>query len=198
MISAVLLCGGKSRRMGHPKTELPFGESTLLDHMVTLLRPLFEHLVIVAGPEQVIPDFREAVVVRDLTGGRGPLGGMQSGFRATRDYGDWTFVAACDLPFLTSRVVELFPIENNQVRETDIVCPHDSERAHPLCASYRTDVVETVDTMLEEGNLRVRHLLCRHPTLYVDATDPALRACMENVNTPEAYARAKDRLVRKP
>lgn len=193
-MTTVLLCGGKSVRMGRQKTELPFGETTLLEHMVTLLGRMSEQLVVVVRPGQVIPELSDAVIVRDRVMERGPLGGMQSGLRVAGEYGEWAFVAACDLPFLTARVTGMLSTVKD--KRSDILCPHDGARAHPLSAFYRTDIVETIDAMLAEGDLRVRHLLCRHSTLYVDARDPHLQSCLENINTPDAYAQAKDRFAR--
>lgn len=50
MISAILLAAGDSRRMGKPKMLLPWGDQTVIEHVVnTFLRAGIEDLVVVTG-----------------------------------------------------------------------------------------------------------------------------------------------------
>ncbi len=193
MMPAVLLCGGESKRMGRPKIDLPFGDETLLSYVVSLLWGIFSHVVVVAAPGQTLPNLSVTEVLRDRIPGRGPLGGMQSGLGVVGAYGNRAFVAACDMPFLSAELIDRLAHAGSGV---DIVCPHDGQRAHPLASTYRTDVLESVNTMLDEGNLPIRHLLCRRPTRFLDASMPRLRTCLQNVNTPEAYELARDRVQR--
>jgi molybdenum cofactor cytidylyltransferase len=50
MISAIILAAGQSKRMGQPKMLLPWGKSTVIEHVVTtFLNAGIEDLVIVTG-----------------------------------------------------------------------------------------------------------------------------------------------------
>ena len=51
--SAIVLAGGRSSRMGQPKATLTFYGQTLLERIVSRLRPAFDEIVIVAAPEAV-------------------------------------------------------------------------------------------------------------------------------------------------
>lgn len=198
MSSAILLCGGRSTRMGQQKTELPYGGTTLLQHVLNRLCRAFSPIVLVAAPGQEMtyaaPD---CLLTYDRRTDCGPLGGIEAGLSVARDHGDRAFVSACDLPFLDSQLFNLLT-EASTARSDrpHIVVPHDGVQAHPLAAVYRTDTVDTLTSLLESGDLRVRSLLCLVHTLYVDASEPHLQASLENVNTPDAYARARDRLAR--
>src|SRR5512144_2811697 len=50
MISAIILAAGQSRRMGQPKMLLPWGKSTVIEHViVTFLRSGIEDVIVVTG-----------------------------------------------------------------------------------------------------------------------------------------------------
>ena len=44
---AVILCGGRSTRMGRDKATLPFGDATLLERVVAILQPLVDEVTVV-------------------------------------------------------------------------------------------------------------------------------------------------------
>jgi molybdenum cofactor guanylyltransferase len=66
---AIILCGGKSSRMGRDKATLPFGPEQMLARVVRLVSEVVEpaKIVVVAAPEQELPVLPAAVAVaRDL------------------------------------------------------------------------------------------------------------------------------------
>ncbi|GIS62218.1 MAG: hypothetical protein CM1200mP2_44430 [Planctomycetaceae bacterium] len=56
VVGGIVLCGGHSRRMGSPKFALPFGPISMLQHMVSRLGQSLDPVVVVAAPEQRLPD----------------------------------------------------------------------------------------------------------------------------------------------
>jgi len=67
----IVLCGGKSTRMGAPKATLPFGPETMLQRVVRLLGTVVSPIVAVAAREQVLPSLPDHVIVtRDARGCR--------------------------------------------------------------------------------------------------------------------------------
>ena len=81
-IGVIVLCGGRSRRMGRSKAWLPFGPEVLLQRVVRRLGgagPVF----VVAGPGQGLPELPgDVVIVRDPVADRGPLQGLTAGLEA--------------------------------------------------------------------------------------------------------------------
>src|SRR4051794_36659222 len=72
---AIILCGGKSSRMGRDKATLPFGPERMLQRVVRLLDS--EAIVVVAAPNQSLPELPTGVTVaRDIHQFRGPLQGL--------------------------------------------------------------------------------------------------------------------------
>src|SRR3954464_8854944 len=81
----IVVCGGRSTRMGSSKALLPFGPETMLQRVVRLLGTVVSPLVVVAAPEQALPELPASVsITRDEREGRGPLEGLRAGLKALR------------------------------------------------------------------------------------------------------------------
>src|SRR5687767_7326289 len=79
----IVLCGGKSTRMGRPKLSLPFGPESMLERVVRLLFSVVQPIVVVAAPNQELPPLARGIkVVRDDRESRGPLEGLRAGLSA--------------------------------------------------------------------------------------------------------------------
>ena len=88
-MTAIILAGGRSSRMGTSKALLPFDDEPLIVHIVRRLQPLFGDIVVVAAPEQELPSM-PVTLVRDDVAYQGPVGGIYYGLRAARDEADDT------------------------------------------------------------------------------------------------------------
>src|SRR5215472_7716181 len=100
--TAVVLTGGKSSRMGRPKSLLLFDGEPLISHIVRALKQMFNETIIVASPEQDLPEL-PAILVRDEVAYQGPVGGLYYGLTAAS--GEFCFVTSCDVPFLNLSLV---------------------------------------------------------------------------------------------
>lgn len=174
--------------MGRPKALLPFGGQPLILHVVRRLRSLFPDTVVVAAPEQELPEL-PAALVRDEVAYQGPVGGMCRGLRACK--GDGVFVASCDAPFLDLSLVSHLA---SRLSGHDVVAPYWEGRLQPLHAVYRRGVLPLLEQQLRCGELRPVSLYDKVRTLKVHedevrAFDPEGLSFF-NVNTPDDYARA--------
>ena len=61
--AGIVLCGGKSTRMGTSKALLPFGPETMLQRVVRLLGEVVAPIVVVAASDQTLPDLPPGVIV---------------------------------------------------------------------------------------------------------------------------------------
>src|SRR4030095_9943591 len=98
---AVVLCGGKSTRMGSSKALLPFGPETMLQRVVRLLADVVSPIVVVAAVDQPLPMLPpEVIITRDELEGRGPLEGLRAGLKALPTDIETAYVTSCDVPLL--------------------------------------------------------------------------------------------------
>jgi molybdopterin-guanine dinucleotide biosynthesis protein A len=185
----VVLCGGRSSRMGRPKAWLPVGGELMLPRVVRLVREAVGTVVVVAAPDQDVPPLPAGVrIVRDAVEGKGPLGGLAAGLAALSGVADAVYLSSCDVPLLkpefVHRVVAL-------LGGMGACVPSVEERLHPLAAAYRVGVLPLIGERLAADRLRMTDLFTVVPTRFVGPeafadVDPPLQS-LRNVNTPEEY-----------
>ena len=192
-ISAAVMAGGKSRRMGRDKAWLDVGDGRpIVQRVIDVLREVAHDVFVVANDERyrtlglrVVPDrFPEG----------GVLGGIATGIGAAAH--DRVLVAACDMPFLTADVFRLL-IERSS--EADAVVPRIGGEYETLHALYTKACLAPIERALASGKMRVISFFADVRVRSLDeadlrAVDPGLRA-FTNVNTPEELAAASDGTV---
>jgi molybdenum cofactor guanylyltransferase len=188
----IVLCGGKSTRMGVPKATLPFGPETMLQRVVRILSTVVSPIVVVAAREQSLPELpAEVKITHDEREQRGPLEGLRAGLKALPDSVHVAYITSCDVPLLepafVDRMVELLGDHDIAVMEIDGF-------PHPLSAVYRRDVLPQVEALLEKDKLRPVFLFDAVRTRRVRpeemlSVDPQLRT-LRNLNTREDYLAA--------
>jgi molybdopterin-guanine dinucleotide biosynthesis protein A len=199
---AIILCGGKSSRMGRDKATLPFGPELMLQRVVRLTSGAVDlaNIVVVAAADQSLPKLPAAVsVARDTREFRGPLEGLAIGLRAIADRAgstelvevDAVYATACDVPLLVPAFVEkMFEL----LDDFDIAVPFDGQYHHPLAAVYRPTVLAQIQKLLDAERMRPRFLFdeVRTREVPVDelrAVDPRL-STLENLNHQQDYLAA--------
>ena len=90
-IGAIVLAGGHGTRFGSFKPMHVVLGRTLLEHLLTEIRPLYREIIIVTGTEhqkeQIQPHTNGLTVVTDRISGVGPLGGILTGtLRSSTEY----------------------------------------------------------------------------------------------------------------
>jgi molybdenum cofactor guanylyltransferase len=188
----IVLCGGKSTRMGVAKATLPFGPETMLQRVVRLLATVVSPIVVVAAREQSLPELPADVeITRDEREQRGPLEGLRAGLKALPDSVELAYITSCDVPLLepafVERMVELLGDHDIAVIEIDGF-------PHPLSAVYRRETLPHVEALLEKDKLRPVFLFDAVRTRRVRpeemlSVDPQLRT-LRNLNTREDYLAA--------
>jgi len=186
--AAVILVGGKSSRMGRAKALLPFDNEPLIAHVVRRLKSWFPEIIVVAAPDQELPEL-SAVLVRDEIAYQGPVSGIYHGLKAATK--DVCFVTSCDAPFLNFELIDHLL---EQISEYDVVVPFWQERFQPLHAIYRTSVVPLFKEQLERGELRPIFLYDKVRTRKIQEAeirrlDPEGLSFL-NMNSPADYAAA--------
>lgn len=184
-VSAVILCGGESRRMGQDKAKLQVGKYTFLEQIV---RNIMDN-----GPDEMFlsvrrkNDYSEIKVthIEDLEQNKGPLMGIYSVMCVASYEKIW--VTSCDMPFIDWQVAEELAVYFED--GIDAVIPVDrTGKKYVLCAWYRKSTLEILKEQLESGDLKVKHLLGRLRVCYVAVeglTDGSHK--FQNINTREEY-----------
>src|SRR5689334_356060 len=97
-ITAFVMAGGKSSRMGRDKAFLEFDGQTMLDRLLNITRGVTKEICIVGD----LAKFRSfGSVVEDIFRDRGPLGGIHAALSSTKT--DLNLMVAVDLPFIEAK-----------------------------------------------------------------------------------------------
>jgi molybdopterin-guanine dinucleotide biosynthesis protein A len=187
----IVLCGGKSSRMGTSKALLPFGPETMLQRVVRVLGRVVSPIVAVAAVDQELPALPPGVLVaRDAREARGPLQGLAAGLQALPAHVDAAYVTGTDVPLLVPGfVTQLLELAQGY----DVALMEVDGFTHPLSAIYRRAVLPHVEQLLAQDRLRPAFLFDMVRTRRVSpeemTADPELLT-LRNLNTPEDYERA--------
>ena len=192
-LGAMILCGGRSSRMGRDKATLPFGDETLLERVLRKLAPVSARRMVVGRRAQALPELPGDVqVVFDEVPDQGPLGGLAPGLRAAADAVPAWFVTSCDVPFVSPSLVSF--LGDRLADDVDVVVPRVDGFLQPLTAVYRPEVLPALEALFKEGGRRPVHLFDRVRTQVVEEdelahVDPELLSFL-NCNRPEDYRAA--------
>jgi len=190
--AGIVLCGGKSSRMGASKALLPFGNETMLQRVVRLLETVVSPVVVVAARGQALPELPASILVtRDERDEQGPLEGLRTGLRALPVSVNIAYATSCDVPLLEPRFVERMV---QLLDGYDVAAMETDGFAHPLSAVYKRSVLPQIEEQLSKQELRASAALDLMRTRRVKrgeviSVDPQLRS-LRNVNTKEDYLAA--------
>ena len=178
-LSAAVLAGGMSSRLGFPKALLRLGTGrTLIEDTVRKLACLSDDVIVVAN--EPVFEVYGARRVPDLVPGAASLGGIYTAVWAARH--ERVIVVGCDMPFLS---VEL--LSSLAALEGDAVVPRIDGYPEPLHAVYATACLPAVERRVRAGQLKIAGFFPEVRVRYVDDVD---RRSFRNVNTPEALREA--------
>jgi molybdenum cofactor guanylyltransferase len=190
-LSAVILAGGKSRRLGKDKSQLVLGRQTLLARSITAMTTLTDDVIVVTGEPERLSKLATARVVGDVIAGSGALSGLHAGLQAARH--DYALVVACDMPFLNLRLLRYMAII---APGYDAVVPLWRNEAEPLHAIYTRTCLPAVESLLQSGGGRIVEFYPQINVRYLEPDEIALfdpqGLSFFNINTPQDWERAKE------
>ena len=190
--TAIILAGGRGSRMnGADKARLIVNRRSLLDRQVETMGRWFAEVMIVAGPHRCYK-YNGVKRVFDERPDCGPLMGLYSGLHAS-SY-DLNFVAACDMPYISDRLIEM--LMHNAIDGTDdIVVPLVNGFYEPLLSVYHKSVLPRIKDSIDEGQLKMVSFYEKVNVSGITedklaAVDPELLSFL-NINTPHDWNRAR-------
>lgn len=163
-MTAIILAGGKSSRLGRNKALQALEGKSLIQRVVERLDALSAEIVIVTAGGEAMPVSSAATVktVSDICAGRGPLVGLYSGLIASTS--QQAIVVGCDMPFLSVGLLEYM----SQISSSfDVVVPRIENKVEPLCAVYSTNCLPAIRELLERDELRINRLFNMVKVRYV-------------------------------
>ena len=194
-ITAVVLAGGRARRMGgEDKGLIDVAGRPMVAHTIDALRAQTAEVIVNANRNA---DAYRAItgcrVIADTVGGfAGPLAGMASALEASATR--LLLITPCDSPLVTE---ELGPrLHAAMARHgAEIAVAHDGERMQPVFALLTRDLLSDLLAFLAEGERKIDAWYTTRHAVTADFSD--ILDTFLNINTLEERDRLEQRLARR-
>jgi molybdopterin-guanine dinucleotide biosynthesis protein A len=181
-VTAVILAGGKARRMGGvDKGLVPINGRPMISWVIDALRPQVADVLVNANRNHGrYGEFGCPVMDDGDSEFRGPLAGMASGMHAART--PYIAVVPCDSPLIGGELVQrLFEVVATS--GAPVAAAHDGERLQPVFALLSCELLDDLAGYLDAGERKIDRWYARHGYETVDFSDVA--EWFANINAPD-------------
>jgi len=192
MISAIILAAGQSRRMGQPKMLLPWGNRTVIEHVVaTFLNAEVEDILIVTGAEQErveksITGYSVRKIHNKGYAAGEMLSSLQCGLREMPEEAQAVLIGLGDQPQLQAESIHSICDAYRDDASRLIVPSFQRRRGHPwLVARPLWDEILALQPPATPRDFLNHHAA---EIRYVNLDTPAILA---DLDTPEDYMKSR-------
>lgn len=190
-ISAFVLAGGQSSRMGTDKAFVVLDGRTLLAHALDLVK-LVTSNVHILGSRAPFEAF--GAVVEDQFPNCGPLGGIHAALRSSS--AQLNLILAVDMPFVRAEFLDCLA-GLAQTSSAMVTVPRAAGNWQPLCAIYRTPFADIAETALQQGRNKIDPLYREVEVQVIEESEIERKGfssdMFRNLNTPQEVQEATRR-----
>lgn len=177
-ITAIILAGGKSTRMGSDKGLMKLNDITFIQHILDAVKTHVNEILIISNNEK--HNTFGLKRYDDIIPNVGPLGGIYTGLHHSKT--EVNLVISCDVPMINSELIS--ELLRNYSSEFDVIQTKSNEKTMPLVALYRKRCAVEAEKLIKEGQLRVRAFVASRKVKTVDLSK-RFETQLFNINTPE-------------
>jgi molybdopterin-guanine dinucleotide biosynthesis protein A len=158
--SALILAGGRGRRIGYDKKELVINGEKVIDNLIGELQNIFNNIIVSSN---TVFERDNVVTIKDEIG-EGPLAGIYSALK-TMESG-YLYVIACDMPFISpSDITNKKDIILKDIADGSAVDALVTEREdgflEPFNAFYHINCAQKIYEQLVKKEYKIAPLLNR-------------------------------------
>lgn len=187
-VTGIILCGGKSKRMGKNKALLKLDGKYIISHVIDTLLPFCDEILISSNKEDL--DFLGYPIVNDIYDNIGPISGIFSALLKSKN--EVNILLSCDTPFINKHLLtESLSIIN----EFDVVLPEFDNFLQPMTGAFKKAIIPTIKREIMKGNYIPPRIFekCNLNKLKISSSS----ACYDehlffNINSPEDYLKAQE------
>ncbi|MBP6611183.1 MAG: molybdenum cofactor guanylyltransferase [Paludibacter sp.] len=173
-LTGILLCGGKSTRMGSDKFSQLYNQIPLYKPALHVLELNCEHVLVSSNVNY--PEFANYQLINDEHENIGPIGGILACLKKSST--TYNLIMACDMPFITGNIVkEMRLIECN----FEAIVPLNNGQAEPLYAIYNKSICSKLEKLILQNKYSLRKMLSELTVCYLDVNEHVSE--FVNVNT---------------
>ncbi len=151
-MKACIIAGGKSGRFGDDKSLFVFEGRPLINHVLDIIKPLFDDVIIIANDREKF-SFLGLDVIPDIIPDLGPIGGLYTALEKINC--SRVFILPCDMPFLNRGFVEYM----SQIPDLyDVIVPKSGGHFQPLHGIYGKNCIPYILKNIEEKKFKINSL----------------------------------------
>lgn len=191
-VTAIILAGGQSSRMGRDKALLKYQNSTLLAHTCEVAQECASQVYVVTPwvekYQEILPSGCSLIPELPVTPGKGnnsPLVAFAQGLAQIETATEWILLFACDLPYLSASQIRKWLTSLAEVEMQAIAhLPHHARGWEPLCGFYHRSCLPSLQEYIEQGQRSFQGWLAQQNVEELAVSD---RKVLFNCNTPQDW-----------
>lgn len=181
-ITAVILAGGRGRRMGgFDKGLINFLGQPIIEHTLAAITPQCGAVIINANRNiEQYARYQHPVISDQSSDFQGPL----AGFSAAMEHSSSSLVATipCDAPIIPKGLIKRL-LTALKDANADIAVAHDGSRLQPVYALIKTQLLDNLKAFIANGDRKIDLWYAQNTMVEVDFSD--IPYAFKNINTPE-------------
>ena len=176
--SCIILCGGKSSRMGRDKGSMIIQDRPMIKHILSTLNHQINEAIIVLNNRDRIGKYSKFINPEDYTytitfvedeiKDKGPMPGIMTGLSHIKS--KYALVLPCDSPYISKNYIATIFSEIDGDYQA-IVPYHDNENklktSEPLHSIYNKNIVPTIGDLVNNDILHIKGLIEKIDTKFV-------------------------------
>lgn len=195
-LTIAIQAGGESKRMGQSKALTPFLGRPLIEHMLEVVAPFADELIVTTNEEPelhyLLEQHPKLRLIGDVMKERGALPGLLTAIEASSN--DAVGVVACDMIAFSPQILAREALAM-QANGSDAVVPFNNGNYEPFAAVYRKSTCQPIlERIASRGSKRMRDLIDSINCTRFNAElmrKPGSIDPFANVNTPQELAQAE-------
>ncbi|MEN4017747.1 MAG: molybdenum cofactor guanylyltransferase [Methanobacterium sp.] len=173
MKSIIILCGGRSRRMGRDKGSMLLKGKPMVLHVLDAISDVADEIILVLRETQQIKDYKNILgpyeslkIVEDKIKDKGPLVGILTGLSNINS--EYAQILPCDSPFISKNFV-LKMFKTMETDNFDAVVPiWNDGHIEPLHSIYKKKTINVIEDLIKKEIKDVNSLIRNLNVKYVD------------------------------
>ena len=195
-LTIAIQAGGESKRMGQSKALTPFLGRPLIEHMLEVVAPFADELIVTTNEEPelhyLLEQHPKLRLIGDVMKERGALPGLLTAIEASSN--DAVGVVACDMIAFSPQILAREALAM-QANGSDAVVPFNNGNYEPFAAVYRKSTCQPIlERIASRGSKRMRDLIDSINCTRFNAElmrKPGSIDPFANVNAPQELAQAE-------
>jgi molybdenum cofactor guanylyltransferase len=188
-VTAIVLAGGKSSRLGRDKALEKIGGKYLIERVIDSLAQFGDDIIVVTAAPCQLSNLNVEKVL-DTYPRAGAKVGLCTGLNASLSF--YSLVVACDMPFLN---IDLLRYLLDSAPGFDAVIPRIGDKIEPLHAVYSKNCTPVLEEQINRGKLKISDLFSEINVRYVEVGEieryDLQHLSLFNINSEADLKRAK-------